>query len=126
MKFFVAVPVIAVVLGLSLGPAEAFQETTIGTGAQPQAKAAEQPAGQAPVTGPAGLAIMTPEQTKAAEKSDPGRLRIPGLGELGVLPKMNFGLELLYGQGETGEPAAKPQDAPIDDLMIRGSVKHNF
>ena len=54
-------------------------------------------------------------------------IRIPGLGKLGVLPKMDFGLELLYGAAE-GQPAAQPETAPSpeDDLMIRGTVKHRF
>lgn len=122
---FVTVPIIALVLGVSLGPAQAFQETTIGSTAP--AEAAKVAPDAASKAAPSGLSLMTPEQKKAAgEAKDSGGLIIPGLGRLGVLPKMNFGLELLYGQGEEREPAAKPQDAPIDDLMIRGSVKHNF
>jgi hypothetical protein len=54
-------------------------------------------------------------------------VRIPGLGKLGVLPKMDFGLELLYGAND-GRPAAPaPDDIPTDDdLRIRGTMKHNF
>ncbi len=122
---FVTVPAIAVVLGLSLGSAQAFQETEMGTTATPSAPATaaevRPPAGM-----PQGMSLMTPTQKKAAEKPDSPGLTIPGLGSIGLLPKMNFGLELLYGEGETREPAAKPQEAPIDELMIRGSVKHNF
>jgi hypothetical protein len=52
------------------------------------------------------------------------------LGKLGTLPKMDFGLELLYGAAD-GKPA---QDNTIDpqdhddqqDLMIHGTVKHRF
>lgn len=122
---FVIVPVIVAVLGLGLGSAHAFQETQIGTTDQPSAPAKATEAG--PTLGAApGLSLMTPSQKKASEKSDKTGVTIPGLGHIGLLPKMNFGLELLYGEGETREPAAKPQDAPIDELMIRGSVKHNF
>ena len=122
---FVTVPVVAAVLGLSLGSAQAFQETQIGTTAPSSepVKAAEE---KSAVDGANGLSMMTPQQKRAAEKSENVGVTIPGLGQLGVLPKMNFGLELLYGQGEVREPAAKPQEAPIDDLTIRGSVKHNF
>lgn len=129
----VTVPVIVVALGLSTVSAGAFQETTIGGGTPPQATENGK-AGVAPAAGavggktnaPADLSIMTPAQRKASQSSESGWLRIPGLGELGVLPKMNFGLELLYGQGESREAVTKPQDAPLDELTIRGSVKHNF
>lgn len=54
-------------------------------------------------------------------------VRIPGLGKLGVLPKMDFGLELLYGASE-GTKVQEPADQtpPSEDLTIRGTVKHNF
>jgi hypothetical protein len=61
------------------------------------------------------------------DKSDGGtEIRIPGLGKLGTLPKMDFGLELLYG-ADDAKPAqdAHPQDND-QDLMIHGSVKHRF
>jgi hypothetical protein len=54
-------------------------------------------------------------------------VRIPGLGRLGVLPKMDFGLELLYGAAEP-RPAEPPATSSSDDeeLTIRGSLKHRF
>ena len=54
-------------------------------------------------------------------------IRIPGLGKLGTLPKMDFGLELLYGANDTGkaqEPV--PSEPDNGDLTIRGSIKHKF
>jgi hypothetical protein len=66
----------------------------------------------------------------AAVKPDTGtEIRIPGLGKLGTLPKMDFGLELLYGaaDGKQPEDAAPVQNDPDSgNLTIRGSVKHNF
>ena len=54
-------------------------------------------------------------------------IRIPGLGSLGVLPKMDFGLELLYGAADQKPSDGTVETAPTpDDLMIRGSVKHRF
>ena len=54
-------------------------------------------------------------------------VRIPGLGKLGVLPKMDFGLELLYGASEPKAEAARPETTSEDsDLRIRGTVKHRF
>lgn len=122
---FVTVPVAVLVLGLSLGPAHAFQETTIGASPTPKA-AAKATDGQSAVGGADGSAILTPSQKKAAAKPKSGGIQFPGLSDFGLLPKMNFGLELLYGQGDVREPVTNPQDAPIDDLTIRGSVKHNF
>jgi hypothetical protein len=54
---------------------------------------------------------------------------VPGLGLLGVLPKMDFGLELLYGAAETQQQVTEPSDLRSlddDDLKIRGTVKHRF
>ncbi len=51
-------------------------------------------------------------------------VRIPGLGTVGVLPKLDFGLELLYG---ANEPKGLPQDkVNSDDVQIRGTIKHRF
>jgi hypothetical protein len=54
-------------------------------------------------------------------------IRIPGLGKLGTLPKMDFGLELLYGAADGKAPEAQqPVESTPEDLTIRGSVKHRF
>ena len=119
-------PVIAAVLGMSLGSAQAFQETAIGAAPAPKERGEGASQG-APATGQAaGLSLMTPKQKEAAEKPGNVGVTIPGLGNFGLLPKMNFGLELLYGEGDARPAVANPQEAPIDDLTIRGSVKHNF
>ncbi|MBS0233583.1 MAG: hypothetical protein JSR99_08855 [Proteobacteria bacterium] len=85
---------------------------------------------------PAGVPV--PDAPKAQEqeeslpsKSDSGtEIRIPGLGKIGTLPKMDFGLDLLYGAAEDGTKAApeftSPQDDEQRDLMIHGTVKHRF
>lgn len=52
-------------------------------------------------------------------------VRIPGLGKLGVLPKMDFGLELLYGANDS-KPSDTVVDKPAEDLTVRGTIKHNF
>jgi hypothetical protein len=54
-------------------------------------------------------------------------VRIPGLGTLGVLPKLDFGLELLYGVNEDkrNEPDKGPTE-PDDGVQIRGTLKHRF
>ena len=56
-------------------------------------------------------------------------VRIPGLGKLGVLPKFDFGLELLYGVNENKSIEVERQRQPMtsdDDMQIRGSLKHRF
>ena len=107
-----------VLLGAAL-PALAFQEQTVG--GAPQAQSAAPQPGLADK--PAGMQL-TPEEAK---KPDEGtEVRIPGLGKLGVLPKMDFGLELLYGADDARSTAPEVQEQQPDDLQIRGTVKHNF
>jgi hypothetical protein len=97
----------------------AFQEQKGSTPAP--AEAAPAPAEAAPGD-KAGLTDETAPKPEAGTE-----IRIPGLGKLGVLPKMDFGLELLYGAAEN-QPAGEPVPAanPEEDLTVRGSVKHRF
>lgn len=86
-------------------------------------KAAPVPAQQAAPQ--AGVQDAAP----AAKPETGAEIRIPGLGKLGTLPKMDFGLELLYGaaDGKDAPPEAQsPADGEPEDLTIRGSVKHRF
>ena len=56
-------------------------------------------------------------------------IRLPGLGKLGVLPKLDFGLELLYGvNGQTADQPPRPgvPGGADEDTKIRGSLKHRF
>lgn len=72
-----------------------------------------------------GVEVQAP--SAPAAKSEGTVIRIPGLGKLGTLPKMDFGLELLYGAAETEKPQQPSKiDDTQDDLTIRGSVKHRF
>jgi hypothetical protein len=116
--------VVGLALGLAMfaGPtAYAFQEQQGGAAAP--AEAQPQSPAEAPADKPLDLS------NEAAAKPETGtEIRIPGLGRLGVLPKMDFGLELLYGAAEQKQPEGPPEAAPNpeDDLMIRGTVKHRF
>ena len=103
--------------------AYAFQEQTTGAGSAPAQ--AEQPA---PEGRPPAEAKPLDLSDETAAKPDSGTdIRIPGLGKLGVLPKMDFGLELLYGAAEQ-KPAGVPEGTPNpdEDLAIHGTVKHRF
>ena len=88
--------------------------------------ALEEQKAPAPVQGgaEAGAAVQSP--APAAKNSEGTEIRIPGLGKLGTLPKMDFGLELLYGATEVDKPQDPKIDENQDDLTIRGSVKHRF
>jgi hypothetical protein len=119
MKYSLA----AAVLVLTGQAAIAFEETTIGAGSAtpPAAQALELPA-ELPKGSPDGSKglSLTPEL-----QLTPGtEVRIPGLGKVGVLPKLDFGLELLYGANEqkgTFEDKSSP-----DDVQLRGTIKHRF
>lgn len=102
---------LAAALALASSAALAFQEQQSG----------------APAAVPAPADAKTeiaPDAAPAAGASGT-EVRIPGLGKLGVLPKMDFGLELLYGAAERKPTVETPSQAG-EDLQIRGSVKHRF
>ncbi|MCL4766310.1 MAG: hypothetical protein KJZ80_08765 [Hyphomicrobiaceae bacterium] len=69
-----------------------------------------------------GADLSLSEDSKAPTGTE---VRIPGLGRLGVLPKMDFGLELLYGATDPKQPDAQPEN-PADGVVVRGTVKHRF
>jgi hypothetical protein len=98
--------------------AVAFQEQQGGATSAPA---------QAPVSESAkpDLGFSSGEGLKSEKGAE---VRIPGLGKLGVLPKMDFGLELLYGAApEPKSESARPDTTSEDsDLRIRGTVKHRF
>jgi hypothetical protein len=116
-------------LGLALALAStstlAFQEQGGGAPAvtTPAPNVAPEGGNKAPDGQGGDINFSTP---KTDSQSAGTEVRIPGLGKLGVLPKMDFGLELLYGANEgvkQPDPAEQPSS---DDLTIRGTLKHNF
>lgn len=114
---------IGLTLAFAATSALAFQEQ--GSGAAPVAPAPSAPAEAQPaVPAEKSVEFSTP---KAEDGEGVGtEVRIPGLGKLGVLPKMDFGLELLYGANEGKQPEAVEQQPPAEDLTVRGTLKHNF
>lgn len=105
-----------VLLILSSNLVYAFQQEPIGSLPQKPAAKSEKPSGE-------GLQVRQSEQNKTKGKSGI-EINIPGIGKLGVLPKLDFGLELLYGANEP--KATEEQSQTGDDVRIRGSVKHRF
>ena len=96
-----------ITLGLALavfgGSALAFEEQKI----QPKATQAH---GHVSTTG-GGLAPLA--YGMPVPKMDSGtKVRVPGLGVIGEIPKMDFGLELLYG-------ASQPKQA-VDETQASG------
>ena len=113
------VAVFALVMSVAAGThLLAFEEQKAGSAPTQLQKSADAPL-------ESRLNLSDELATSNAEKGT--EIRIPGLGKLGVLPKMDFGLELLYGAADQKLPDGPVETAPTpDDLMIRGTVKHRF
>lgn len=133
MRYVVA----ALAVSLFVSPwgqgALAFEETTIGTG---EAKAPAAPmlglpkapesAKDLKLTAPEGTASggTTAGATLHLGQTPGTEVRIPGFGMVGILPKLDFGLELLYG---ANEQKLLPEDKTNpDDVQLRGTIKHRF
>src|SRR5262245_14910047 len=126
-KRYIAAVLALGAMGLgSMSPAAlAFEETTVGGSKAPAAQALELPKDVAdPAKGlpdPTKGLSLTPE----VQLTSPGtEVRVPGLGTVGVLPKLDFGLELLYGANEQKGPY-QDKTSP-DDVQLRGTIKHRF
>lgn len=117
---------LGLVLALVSTSALAFQEQngqSAAPSAAPQSSVTESSATEAsPTVVEPGASVAPGAAAQAPAKGT--EVRIPGLGRLGVLPKMDFGLELLYGASEP-KPVEDDQ-TPADDLTIRGTIKHPF
>jgi len=70
------------------------------------------------------LAVV--EQKRPAKATDDKSVTFPGLGALGVLPKLDFGLELLYGDGDTPTSERRTEELDSEGLQIKGTLKHRF
>lgn len=107
------------VLGLLSSAALAFQEQKGGS-----SPSAPVDAGKAPAV------ELTPPAAPRPSGSGT-EVTVPGFGRLGFLPKLDFGLELLYGATEsdrksTNVERASPTGSEEEDLRIRGTLKHRF
>lgn len=122
LKKMAAVLGLSVAIAACLSPsAHAFTETNV-----PPAQAAPQsaPAPQLQLNKADdgnGLALSSPGDAKAGGTE----LKIPGIGSVGSLPKLDFGLELLYGAG-SGPTPEQPLEEKNDDVLIKGTIKHRF
>ncbi len=120
----VAVCGLGVAMATSGGQAYAFTETKVAPPAIQLAPKTETP--KAP------LQTQKPENGNGLQLTMPGEarsggteLKVPGIGSVGVLPKLDFGLELLYGSGNSASPDPVIEDKN-GDVQIKGSIKHRF
>lgn len=110
------------------GDARAFTETQAPPAAVAPADAKqEKPAAPLQLQKPDqgnGLALTTPSDAESGGTE----VKIPGIGTVGVLPKLDFGLELLYGAaGDEKQPSDKSIENKTDeDMLIKGTIKHRF
>ena len=107
---------VAVVIAPNI--AFAFEKQTLSV--QPPAKQSTPQANVKPTT------PFIERTDPAAPDGESGTaITIPGLGTVGILPKMDFGMELLYGSDQDQKLEVAPQQDG-DDLQIRGTLKHRF
>ncbi len=106
--------------------ARAYSETPPAPPPQEQQQAA--PAVPQPPPDLPGVIVQAPPAGAELNLTPGGKeIVIPGIGEIGHLPKLDFGLELLYGsstpQTQKDEPGEQGKD---NDVMIKGTLKHRF
>lgn len=101
-----------------------FVATTSAFAFQEEKPEAPAPGSTAPAAG------VDAQDVPAAKPANEGTdVTIPGFGKLGTLPKMDFGLELLYGANDNKAAQPEPSNPSTiepEDLTIRGTMKHNF
>lgn len=123
LKALMAMTALMAALGT---PVQAFQEQNSG-GSAPAKAAAPAGNGSSAADSATGAGLTDPAAT--GKKATSGtEVRLPGLGKVGELPNMDFGLELLYGATELEKPTTEQVDPEQqdDDLRIRGTIKHQF
>lgn len=113
----------AAALALMAQPAMAFKQTE----SSPQEPAASDTAAQtAKPAGEPGKGLSLTAPGLSLGKSNGTEVKIPGIGTVGILPKLDFGLELLYG-ANGNEAKVLPDDKnETNDVQIRGTIKHRF
>jgi hypothetical protein len=116
MRRSVAIAGLMAVLSLGSSPAFAFQQET-----PPPPEAAQ----DAPQTNTPALQLGTPGTSTVDPKAE-GGLKMFGYT---VMPKLNFGLELLYGDGQPQldlQQGGPTFDDENRDVTVLGKVKRRF
>ena len=117
MRRILAIAGLIAALPFGSAPAFAFQETPVpppsaSVEATPQAKSAP-------------LQLATPPGVSADQKVDKGGINVFGHT---ILPKLDFGLELLYGddQPQLELQQGGPSFDDSQDVTVLGKVKRHF
>lgn len=113
-KVALAAGVIAALL-VGAGPGLAFQET-------PEAPPEILSITPDPSKDPA-MQMQTPATAPAAQPAEKSGAKVFGFN---ILPKMDFGLELLYSQQPMELQQATPLQEENEDLTVLGKVKRHF
>jgi hypothetical protein len=94
-----------------------------------------QPSSQAAPLSPFGQQLSLPGQHGQTNLADPPplsgktggmELTIPGIGSVGTLPKLDLGVELLYGSKSVPDNPQLDQPRPDGDMQIKGTLSHKF
>lgn len=127
---------LAFTIALSLAAIERAEAFQAETNAPPQPESSTQAAPLTPfgqqLTLPGKAVPQGPQDSLAIAGKDKGtEVTIPGIGSVGKLPKLDFGLELLYGARTTPEPLQFDQHSldqrmPENDMKIKGTLSHKF
>lgn len=115
MRRLAAIAGLMAALALASGQASAFQEQKV----PPPEAAASVPAAQPPA-----LKLGTPADGGSAAQADTSGFKLFGYT---VLPKLNFGLDVLYGQDEQKSQLQAPNSIDeTNDVTVVGKVKRRF
>jgi hypothetical protein len=88
--------------------------------------AANLQANPTPQLGQPGASQLDLNDPLAVVKPNGTDVTIPGFGTVATLPKLDFGLELLYGPKNGPEALQLDQHAPEGDVQIKGTLSHKF
>lgn len=120
----------ALACGIALSLAQITQASAFSTDpdAPPAANLQQNPAARLGQPAVPQVDVNDPLALKQAEGTD---VKIPGLGMLGTIPKVDFGLELLYGPKTGAEAMQLDQHTPESDMQksdmqIKGTFTHKF
>jgi hypothetical protein len=115
MRTRVLVAGVTAALWVGAGPALAFQESP---------EAPSQVLQLAPDAKDPAMQLQTPAPAQGpAQNSDNGGTKLFGFS---LLPKLNFGLELLYGSPRTMDMQQGTLPEDNEDLTVLGKVKRQF
>jgi len=111
---------IALSLAQQVAPAAAF---SVEPAAPPSANVQNSPA----QLGQPGVPQMELNDPLSMPKPKDMELTIPGFGTVATIPKMDFGLELLYGPKNGPDALQLDQHSPdAGDMQIKGTLTRRF